>query len=80
MTNEIEEVEVMQVGQVFHLVTQNPMFANYRRRMIPKELWDLYTEIQPQAVDVSRQIEMYFRPVKDVPMEIAKNHQDDGTI
>lgn len=77
MKNETEEVEVMQVGQVFHLATKNPRYALHETRKIPKWLWDLYTDIQPQAIDLQRRIERYFRPVKDKPMRVSKYQEDE---
>jgi hypothetical protein len=67
-TNEADEVEVMQVDGAFHLVTQNTKFKFYSRRMIPKALWEKYVELAPRAVDVRRQIELYFKEVRDKPI------------
>jgi hypothetical protein len=75
--HEYEEVEIMKVDGAFHLATNHPDYEFHEKRKIPKWLWDAYNEIQPKAIDMRRRIERYFKAVKDKPMIVSKNHEDE---
>jgi hypothetical protein len=75
-----DEVEIMLVGGTFHLPTDNPKYEFYPRRKIPKRLWDLHNKLQPKAIDVQRRIMQYFKPIKDKPMLVVRNHVKEGEI
>ena len=70
-------VDVVLVGNRFHLAPANEKFQFYPRQRIPKWLWEMYLESNTKTIDLYRTIMHKFKPVLDKKMHVAKYHPDD---
>jgi hypothetical protein len=86
-----DTVEIMKYEEripIFHLASSNPVTP---KKEVPLFLYERYLKQREQFTDTLRRLERYFKPLRDKPMRIEKNHtvlkagvryhvEDDGSL
>ncbi len=74
MKNDDKEVEIISTGSGYHLKPSNSEYQFFHSVKVPRKLWDRYVKRRTDFIDAAQQIRTYYKPPKDKPMAVAKNH------
>lgn len=74
----VEVIKVTEKGEEhYHIKPSNGKYRFYKTALIPIKLFESYTKNRDRMMFSRLLIKTYFEPLKDVPMYISKNHQND---
>lgn len=77
----IEVIKTVENGEEhYHLRPASEKYQFYKSAKVPKTLFEEYLHHRGLMLDFRKQLRFYFKPLKEKPMRIEKNHVNEGEV
>lgn len=76
----VEVIRTTDNGEEIFNRKPNDKYDFYPTAQVPRDLFFNYLEARSIYLDIRKQIRQHFKPIRDKPMYVAKNHVKEGEV
>lgn len=81
MESEVEIIKTVENGEEhYHLKPASEKYQFYPSVKVPKKMFEEYLTHRGLMMDFRKRLRFYFRPSKDKPMRVERNHIKENEV